>query len=59
MDLLGWVYDGIRYLTLFVLEKYDVIYNELGILLVEKVALHMFFLIIIQKSKLTHMILYL
>ena len=51
------VYDGVSYLVLFVPEKYDVITRELDILLVKKAALHMFFLIIMQKLKFIFIIL--
>ena len=47
------VHDVIRYLTLFDSKKYDAIYNII------RLVLHMFFLIIMQKSKYILMILYL
>ena len=51
------VYDGARYLVLLGPEKYDAIYNRIRYLTSQK--LHLIFLIIMQKSKLIHMILYL
>ena len=53
------VYDGIVYLALFVPENMMSFAIELDILFAKKVILHMFFLIIMQKSKLILMILYL
>ena len=53
------VYDGTKYLILFDREKYDAISNRTGYLMSQKMVLHIFFLIIMQKSKLIHMILYL
>ena len=50
-------YDGTRYLTLFGSEKYDAIYNKN--LEAKKVASHISFLTILQKSKFILMILYL
>ena len=52
------VYDGTRYYYL-VLKKAILFTIEFDILLAKKVALHLVFLIIMQKSKLIHMILYL
>ena len=48
------VYDGVRYLVLFGSEKYDFIYKRIRYLISVKVALHIMFLIIMQKSKLIH-----
>ena len=48
------VYDGIIYLTLFVLENMMSFVIELDILLTKKVLLHMYFLIIMQKSKFSY-----
>ena len=55
------VYDGIRYSVLFAPEKHDAIYNKTRYLINQKCGItkHMFFLIIIQKSKFIHMIIYL
>ena len=50
------VYDGTRYLKLFELGKYE-IFNRIRYLTGVKVVLHMSFFIIMQKSKLIHMIL--
>ena len=47
------VYNGIRYLVLFGPEKCDAIYNRIRYLITQKALVHMFFLIIMQKSKLT------
>ena len=52
------VYGRTRYLVLFDFEEYEAIYNKIRYL-VSQVALHVFFLIIIQKNKFIHMILYL
>ena len=52
-------YDGTRYLVLFSPEKYNSIYNRIRYLISQKVVLHMFFLIIMQESKLIDMVLYL
>ena len=52
------VYDGTRYLILFGLEKYDATYNRIRYLVSQKMAFLMFFLIIMQKSKLIPIILY-
>ena len=53
------VYDETRYLVLFRSEKYDFIYNRIRYLISAKSALHMLFLIIMEKSKLIPTILYL
>ena len=53
------IYGGNRNLGLFDPEKYDPSTNKLDILQVKKCGLHMSFLIIMQKLKLLHMILYL
>ena len=53
------VYDGTRYLVLFATEKYDAIYNTIRYLINKKNVLHIFFLVIMQKSKSIHMTLYL
>ena len=53
------VYDETRYLVLFRSEKYYFIYNRIRYLISAKSTLHMLFLIIMEKSKLIHMILYL
>ena len=50
------VYDGTRYLVLFEVEKNYFIYNMIRYLIRVKVVLPMLFLIILQKSKLIHMI---
>ena len=52
-------FDGARYLALFGSGKHDAIYNRLDILYLKKVALQTFLFIIMQKSKLIHLILYL
>ena len=44
-------YDGTKYLVLFDSEKYDAIYDRIRYLKTSKAILHMFFLIIRQKSK--------
>ena len=54
MDLVD---GGSRYLILFGSEKYVAIYNRIRYLIIKKGALHMFSLIIMQKSKFIHMIL--
>ena len=51
------VYDGTRYSALFSPEKYDVIYDRIRYLLCQKSAIAYVFLIIMQASKLTHMML--
>ena len=56
MDGFIKVYDGTRYLVLFGTEKYGTIYNRMRYLISQKGVLHMFFLIIMQESKLIHMI---
>ena len=48
------VYDGIIYLALFVLENMMSFVIKLDILLTKKVLLHMYFLIIMQKSKFSY-----
>ena len=40
-----------RYLLLFCPEKYDVIYNRIRYLISQKMVLHMFFLIFMEKIK--------
>ena len=50
VDVFIRVYDGIRYLVLIIPEKHDAICNRLNILLAKKVAIHMFFLIIMQNQ---------
>ena len=50
------VYGKTRYLVLFGPEKYDVIYNR--IIIIQKSGIDMLFLIIMQESKLIHLILY-
>ena len=51
------VYDGPRYLVLVGSEKYDFIYNRIRYLIGVKSGITYAFLIIMQKSKLIHMIL--
>ena len=51
------VHDGNIQLVLFDPEKYDAIYNRIRHLINLKMVLNMLFLIILQKSKLIHMIL--
>ena len=48
--------DGTRYLILFVSEKYDATCDKIRCLVSQYMTLYMFFLIILQKSKLIHMI---
>ena len=55
LDLIKWI-DLLEFMGP---EKYDAIYNSIRYHISQKVALHMVFLIIMQKSKLIHMILYL
>ena len=50
------IYDGAKYLTLFGLEEYEVIYDRIRY---KKVASHMFFFTISRKSNLIVMIAYL
>ena len=54
--ILNKVYDGTRYLVLFGGEKYDFIYNGIRYLLGVKSGITSGFFIIMQKSKLIHMI---
>ena len=54
------VYDGARYLVLFRPEKYDLIYNKIRYVIRQKSCITcFFFFIIMQKSLLIHMIIYL
>ena len=53
------VYDGIRYVVLFGPEKYDAIYNRIRYLISQKIGITLVFFIIMQKSKLIHLIIYL
>ena len=53
------VYDGARYLVLFGAEKYDSIWNRMRYLIGLKCGFSYVFLVIMQKSKLVHIILYL
>ena len=53
------VYDGIRYVVLFGPEKYDAIYNRIRYLISQKIGITRVFFIIMQKSKLIHLIIYL
>ena len=53
------VYDGSRYLVLFRGEKYDFFYNRIRYLIGVKSFIATSFLIIMQESKLIHMILHL
>ena len=55
------VYDGARYLVLFRPEKYDLIYNKIRYVIRQKscITYVFFFFIIMQKSLLIHMIIYL
>ena len=53
------VYGGTRYLALFGFEEYEAIYNKIRNLVSQKSGTTCFFLIIIQKKKFIHMILYL
>ena len=53
------VYDGTRYLVLFASEKCDYIFNRIRYIINIKKVLQIEFLIIMQKSKLIHSILYL
>ena len=57
VDELFRVHDGNRQLVLFGPEKYDAVYNRIRHLISLKMVLNMLFLIILQKSKLIHMIL--
>ena len=51
------VYDRTRYLVLFGAEKYDSIYNRIGFFIGVESGTYVFFLIIMQESKLIYMIL--
>ena len=53
------VYDGIRYVVLFGPEKCDAIYNRIRYLISKKIGITRVFFIIMQKSKLIHLIIYL
>ena len=59
IDGITRVYDGTRYLTLFGSKEYEAIYDRITDLISQKVASHIFFLTILQKSKLIFIILYL
>ena len=56
------IYDGTRYLTLFCTRKYDAVYDRIRYLKGLKssiIYIYIFFLTILQKSKLAFMIFYL
>ena len=51
------IYDGIRYLVLFVSKRYDAIYNRIRYLISKKLVLHILLAIILQESELINTIL--
>ena len=51
-------YDETRYLVLFGPKRYDEIYDQIKYIITEKVVLHTLYLIIMQKTKLIHLILF-
>ena len=53
------VYDGTRYLILFGSEEYNVIYHRIRYLIIQKSGITFLFFVIMEESKLIHLILFL
>ena len=51
------IYDGTRYIVLFIPIRYNALYDRSRYLISEKVILHIVLVITLQKSELTHKIL--
>ena len=58
IDAFVKIYDGIRYLTLYDYEKYNVIYDRIRYL-INKMVSEIVLMIILQESELIHITLYL